>query len=184
MAEATALSRPESAGQKIKDFLGAHIISNTGGLLFLLLAVFLLWPLFSVLIKSIVGPEGLTLAYYKEFVTKSYYYRSLFNSLLLGVMTTAMCISVGFCIAYMTTRGPKCLRTPLKVITFLPLVAPPYIFALSLIILLGRNGVITKALNLKKLDFLHVVGEALELGLIDETELEDYLAYKLRQFTA
>ncbi len=43
---------------------------------------------------------------------------------------------------------------------------------------------ITKALNLKKLDFLHVVGEALELGLIDETELEDYLVYKLRQFSA
>ena len=148
MAEATALSRPESVGQKIKDFLGARIISNTGGLLFLILAIFLLWPLFSLLVKSIVGPEGLTLAYYKEFVTKSYYYRSLFNSLLLGVMTTAMCISVGFCIAYMTTRGPIYLRTPLKVITFLPLVAPPYIFALSLIILLGRNGVITKALNL------------------------------------
>lgn len=148
MAEATTLSRPESVGQKIKNYFGAHIISNTGGLLFLILAIFLLWPLSSVLIKSIVGPEGLTLSYYKEFVTHSYYYRSLYNSLLLGVMTAALCTSVGFCIAYLTTRGPTWLRTPLKVISFLPLVAPPYIFALSLIILLGRNGVITNALNL------------------------------------
>jgi len=48
----------------------------------------------------------------------------------------------------MTTRGPVYLRLPLKVIAFLPLIAPPYIFALSLIILLGRNGIITNLLNL------------------------------------
>ena len=148
MAEAIVLRRPESVGQKIKNYFGAHIISNTGGLLFLILAFFLLWPLFAVLKKSIVGPEGFTLSYYKEFVTHSYYYRSLYNSLLLGVMTSTLCVSVGFCIAYLTTRGPHWLRTPLKVISFLPLVAPPYIFAISLIILLGRNGVITNALNL------------------------------------
>ncbi|MBA7664810.1 hypothetical protein ES703_72874 [subsurface metagenome] len=114
----------------------------------MLLALFLLWPIFSVLLKSVLGPEGFTLHYYKEFLTKKYYYQSLFNTLLLGILTTSVCISAGFIIAYISTRGPRWIRKPLKLIALLPLIAPPYIFALSLIILLGRNGIITKALNL------------------------------------
>ena len=148
MAEARALIRPKSVWQNIKDFIGAHTIGGTGFLLFLLLALFLLWPIFSVLLKSVLGPEGFTLHYYKEFLTKKYYYQSLFNTLLLGILTTSVCISAGFIIAYISTRGPRWIRKPLKLIALLPLIAPPYIFALSLIILLGRNGVITKALNL------------------------------------
>lgn len=148
MAEARALARPRLVWQNIKDFFAAHTLSNTGGLIFLLLTIFLLWPIIAVLIKSVGWPEGFTLQYYKDFVSHNYYYRSFFNTLILGVLTTATCISVGFCIAYMTTRGPVRLRTPLKLITFLPLVAPPYIFALSLIMLLGHNGIITRALNL------------------------------------
>jgi len=128
--------------------LSAHTVSSTGGLLFLLLALFLLWPIFTILIKSVFGPEGLTLQYYKEFVAHRYYYQSFFNTLLLGAMTTSVCIGVGFCIAYMTTRGPMHLRRPLRLLALLPLIAPPFIFALSLIILFGYSGIITKALGL------------------------------------
>jgi len=147
MAEAEALSRPGLVGQKVKNFLSAHTIDITGGLMFLLLAIFLGWPIITVLIKSAFGPEGFTLEFYTKFFT-AYFYRSFLNTLLLGVLTTSVCIIAGFCIAYMTTRGPLFLRIPLKWITLLPLIAPPYIFALSLIILFGRSGLITKALNL------------------------------------
>jgi iron(III) transport system permease protein len=148
MAEARVFTCPRSIWRNGKDFFGAHIISLTGGLLFLILAIFLLWPILALLLKSVSGPEGFTLEYYKLFLTKSYYYRSFFNTLFLGILTTAVCISVGFCIAYMTTRGPIHLRKILSFIALLPLVAPPYIFALSLIILFGRMGVITRAFNL------------------------------------
>jgi len=148
MAEVRALSRPRPVWQNIKDFFAAYTINGTGGLMFLLLTIFVLWPIISVLIKSISGPKGLTLQYYNEFITHSYYYRSFFNTLILGILTTSVCISIGFCIAYMTTRGPLCLRKPLRLITLLPLIAPSYIFALSLITLLGNRGIITKALNL------------------------------------
>jgi len=148
MAKARVLTRPGSVWQKIEDFLAAHTVSSTGGLLFLLLAIFLLWPIIAVLVKSVSGPEGFTLEYYKDFLSHSYYYRSFFNTLLLGLLVTPICLSVGFCIAYITTRGPVRFRTPLKLITLLPLIAPPYVFALALTILLGHNGIITKALNL------------------------------------
>ena len=149
MAEASVLTRPRAVWQDVKDFLAAHTVSSTGGLLFLLLALFLLYPLVVVLLKSVSGPEGFTLEYYRKFLTNPYYYQSFFNTMLLGILTTSVCLGAGFSIAYMTTRGPRHLRRPLKLITLLPLIAPPYIFALSLIILLGHNGIITQALNLE-----------------------------------
>jgi len=148
MAEARALTRRRSVWQKTKDFLAAHTISSMGGLLFLFFAIFLLWPSIMVLVKSVYGPEGFTLEYYKAFVDKGYYYQSLYNTLLLGLIVTLLCLGITFCFIYMTTRGPTYLRTPLKVFALLPLITPSYMYALSLIILLGRNGIITKALNL------------------------------------
>ena len=135
--------------KRIKNYFAAHIINGTGVILFLLLAIFVIWPIISVLIKSIYDSTGLTLKYYKEFVTYYYYYRSFFNTLILGILTTCVCLTVGFCIAYMTTRGPERLRKPIKLIALIPLVAPSYIFALSLLTLLGNRGIITRALGLQ-----------------------------------
>ncbi|MFH0798949.1 MAG: hypothetical protein V2A66_02065, partial [Pseudomonadota bacterium] len=129
-----------SSGSRVKDFLNANMVNILAAFLFLLLAFFLLYPIVAVLIKSVRGPSGFTLQYYQNFFSKNYYYQSLINTLLLGIINTAVCLVIGFCLAYMTTRGPWILRKPLKIIALVPLIAPPYLFALSLIILFGRNG--------------------------------------------
>ena len=136
------------SGSRIKDFLNANLVHILAAFLFLLLAFFLLYPIVAVLVKSIRGPSGFTLQYYKAFFAKNYYYRSLFNTLLLGAINTFVCLVIGFCLAYMTTRGPYLLRKPLKVISLVPLIAPPYLFALSLIILFGRNGLVTRLFDI------------------------------------
>ena len=137
-----------SSGSRIKDFLNANMINILAAFLFLLLAFFLLYPIIAVLIKSFRGPSGFTLEYYRAFFSKSYYYQSVYNTLILGVINTVVCLIFGFCLAYMTTRGPRILRKPLRIISLVPLIAPPYLFALSLIILFGRNGIVTRALDL------------------------------------
>src|SRR4030042_391794 len=137
-----------SSGSRVKDFLNANMISIRAAFLFLLLAFFLLYPIVAVLIKSLRGPSGFPLDYYRAFYRNNYYYPSLYNTLLFGATNTAICLVVGFCLAYMTTRGPWLLRRPLKIISLIPLIAPPYLFALSLIILFGRNGIVTRALGL------------------------------------
>jgi iron(III) transport system permease protein len=137
-----------SSGSRVKDFLNANLINILAAFLFLLLAFFILYPIIAVLIKSIRGPSGFTLEYYRSFFSKNYYYQSLYNTLLLGAINTIVCLVIGFCLAYMTTRGPWILRKPLKIISLVPLIAPPYLFALSLIILFGRNGIVTRALDL------------------------------------
>lgn len=149
MAKAETLCLPQrSLREKIKTFINAELINILAAILFLLLAVFLLYPILAVLIKSIKGPQGFTLSYYVKFFVKGYYFRSLINTLELGFINTLVCLVIGFCLAYLTTRGPLALRKPLKFITMMPLIAPPYLFAISLIILFGRNGILTKALGL------------------------------------
>jgi iron(III) transport system permease protein len=150
MARAETLIVPQpNLLEKIKNFINAELINIFAALLFLLLAIFLLYPIIAVLIKSIKGPQGFTLSYYIKFFIKGYYFRSLLNTLTLGFINTVVCLVVGFCMAYLTTRGPLALRKPLKIVSMMPLIAPPYLFAISLIILFGHNGIMTKAFGIK-----------------------------------
>jgi iron(III) transport system permease protein len=150
MARAETLGVAQaSATERVKTFVNANLIHIFAAFLFLLLALFLLYPIVAVLIKSIKGPEGFTSSYYVKFFVKGYYFRSLKNTLWLGVINTVVCLVVGFCLAYLTTRGPWLLRKPLKLISMMPLIAPPYLFAISLIILFGHNGIMTKAFGIK-----------------------------------
>jgi len=150
MANGEGLYLPEATFQdRTRTFVNAQLINIFAAILFLLLAVFLLYPILAVLIKSVKGSQGLTLSHYIKFFAKGYYFKSLTNTLWLGFINTAVCLVVGFCLAYLTTRGPLSLRRPFKMLSLLPLIAPPYLFAISLIILFGHNGILTKALGVK-----------------------------------
>ncbi len=131
-----------------RAFFSANLINFFAGGLFVLLTIFLLYPIVVVLIKSLWAEDGFTLDFYGEFFRYNFYYWSLFNSLILGTVTMVILLIVGFCFAYLTTRGPVRLRKPLKIVALLPLAAPPYIFAISLITLFGRNGFVTNLFNL------------------------------------
>lgn len=137
-----------SVWERAKAFANVNLIRIFAATLFLLLAVFLLYPILAVLLKSIRGPQGYTLAHYAKFFVKGHYFRSLENTLWLGIINTIVCLVVGFCLAYLTTRGPWALRKPLRLVSMIPLIAPPYLFAISLIILFGHNGILTKAIGI------------------------------------
>jgi len=133
---------------RIRSFFNANLMNIFAGALFTLLAIFLIYPIVSVLLKSLWGDDGFTFGFYVEFFRYNFYYWSLFNTLILGFSTMIILLIVGFCFAYLTTRGPLWLRKPLKILALLPLAAPPYIFSISLITLFGRNGLINNLLNL------------------------------------
>ncbi|RLB93109.1 MAG: iron ABC transporter permease [Deltaproteobacteria bacterium] len=147
MAEAI-IGNQYSIWYKIRIFVNSHLINIFAGGLFALLAIFLAFPLVMVFIKSLWGDDGFTLTFYQEFFTYNYYYWSFLNTMILGLSTMFILVVVGFCFAYMTTRGPNWLRTPLKICALMPLCAPPYIFSISLITLFGRNGMINNFFNL------------------------------------
>ena len=149
MAEAAIDSAPSRGiWYNVRSFINAKLVNIFAGGLFALLAIFLIYPIISVLVKSFWGDDGFTFDFYVEFFSYNFYYWSLFNTLILGFSTMIILVIVGFCFAYLTTRGPLWLRKPLKICALLPLAAPPYIFSISLITLFGRNGLINNLLDL------------------------------------
>jgi iron(III) transport system permease protein len=150
MAEAVAVRiYHRSLWYRIRAFFNAHLVRIFALGLFALLAIFLLLPIGYVLIRSLWGDDGFTFNFYVEFFSYNFYYWSLLNTLILGFAVIVLLLIVGFCFAYLTTRGPLWLRKPLKICALLPLAAPPYIFSISLITLFGRNGLINNLLNME-----------------------------------
>ncbi|QQK79047.1 iron ABC transporter permease [Salicibibacter cibi] len=113
-----------------------------------LLIFFILLPLSAVLLRSFgVGAEGFTLEYYQQFFQHSSYFQALLNSVGVGIVTTSIVISISVPFALYVTRTKSTLSKAYRGLSLLPLVAPPFIFSLSLIILFGRRGVVTNYLN-------------------------------------
>jgi len=110
----------------------------------LLLLVFLVYPLISIVFRSLFNNDGgLTLKYYKTFFTKAYYYRTLMHSVKVSFITTVLAVAVGVPLAYITTRFNIFAKKLINILIIMSLMSPPFIGAYSWIMLLGRNGFIT-----------------------------------------
>jgi len=100
-------------------------------------------------IKLKLGQESsASLTTYMEFFSSSRYSRALKNSIVLAMVTTILVIPIAFCFAFLGLKGPGLLKGPLRILGLIPLVAPPFIFSLALIIIGGRQGILTKWLHL------------------------------------
>jgi iron(III) transport system permease protein len=104
-----------------------------------LLAVFVLFPVVRVLAQPGV-PEWVRL------LTDPRWLRLGGNTLMIGALSTASAVIVGFLFAYATSRPDVPLRNLFKWIAILPLVSPPFVGGLAFILLFGRRGVITYSL--------------------------------------
>ncbi|HEY3067846.1 MAG TPA: ABC transporter permease subunit [Methylomirabilota bacterium] len=117
--------------------------------LLLLLGAFVVWPVAKILALSVVGPAGLTLAHYAEFFSTWRLFRILVNSLLVSAVSTVLTVVVAVVLAYAVTRTDIPGKRFISLMSLLPLVSPPFLVSLAFILLLGRNGVITRALGLE-----------------------------------
>ncbi|HLR01750.1 MAG TPA: iron ABC transporter permease [Virgibacillus sp.] len=117
-------------------------------ILALSILLFIVAPVFAVLLKSFgIGSGTLTLDYYVTFFQKSYYLKAFFNSVASSLITTIVIVFLSVALSLYVTRSNGFLAKSYKGIALLPLVAPPFIFSLALIILFGRNGVATEFLG-------------------------------------
>lgn len=112
-----------------------------------MLLLFIVIPIIYVLVRSFGGSDGFTLEYYKNFFARPYYYRALTNSLTLATTVTSIVVVICFMYAYIVSRLPRgIIATAMRSIAMLPLLAPPFIFSISLITLGGRRGLISQVL--------------------------------------
>ena len=124
-----------------------------------LYVIFLVIPLFKVLKQSVVGKEGFTLQYFKKFFGESYYFSTLLNSFKVSFVVMVVSLILGVSLAYFYNlykmKGAKFLQ----IVIILCSMSAPFIGAYAWILLLGRNGVITRLVyNLFKLQLPSIYG--------------------------
>ena len=114
--------------------------------IFFLLALFILYPIFSVLRLSLT-PEGrFSFEVYRGLFNHPRYFGAIGNSVMLGAIVATLATTVGFMFAFATTRTSIRGRKFFQTMAILPIISPPFMFALSVILLFGRNGLITAGL--------------------------------------
>jgi iron(III) transport system permease protein len=108
------------------------------------LVLFILYPLFEVLITSFRDDMGRwSTAPFERFFTSQHERSALRNSMLLGLATAVAGSAVGFLFAFTITRTSVPFKKALNTIAIVPIVSPPFIGAMAIIMLFGRNGLIS-----------------------------------------
>lgn len=115
--------------------------------------LFLVYPMFGLLKQSVITPEGtFSMGEFAKFFSKSYYTGTVSNSMKVSLTVTLVSLVLGIPIAYFYSfyklRGAKVLF----VVSILCSMSAPFIGAYSWIMLMGRNGVVTRFIE----GFLHI----------------------------
>ncbi|HDJ30064.1 MAG TPA: iron ABC transporter permease [Candidatus Acetothermia bacterium] len=113
-----------------------------------LLAVFIVLPLVKVVQFSLWPGGQFNPKYFLNFFRKSYYWRPLINSMIVGSLVSLFGTIVAFIFAYGITRTDIPGKGIFRLIAMMPIVSPPFLIALAAILLLGHHGVVTEALHL------------------------------------
>lgn len=114
--------------------------------IFLLLFVFSIYPILQVFLKTIIGDDGLDLSIVLKQLTNTVFLHTLWNSIRLGIIAAILATIIGFIFAYSITRTTIAGKKFFHLIALLPIISPPFVIALSVILLFGRNGVITNGI--------------------------------------
>ncbi|MCY6355618.1 ABC transporter permease [Clostridium sp. ZS2-4] len=115
----------------------------------LVLLTFILYPLFSVLKQSFIGNQGFTLKAYGDILENIEFRKTLGNTMKLGITVGFLSTLIGFIFAYTDSYIKTRLKKMFNIVSILPIVSPPFVLALSVLMLFGQQGLITnKLLNL------------------------------------
>ena len=115
----------------------------TMGFLLAVLTFFLLYPVYDICKLSFFREGIFTLKNYAAYFTNARMFRSLTNSLYVSVITMVITTVLAFFFAYGLTRTTIGGKGVFYTISTFPLIAPSIIQGLALILLFGRNGLVT-----------------------------------------
>ncbi len=110
------------------------------------LILFILFPLFKVIQLSLTSEGHLSLDIYNYIFHHQWLTKTFFNSILLGVIVASLATLIGFIFAFALNRTDISFKPFFRVFAMLPIISPPFMLTLSVILLLGRNGIITRHL--------------------------------------
>lgn len=150
MSSTTPRIRQDEGAKMIREY---RMLLQQPGLLALitvtlvLLVFFCIYPVLLVFIKTITDEAGnLDFSQAKEILSTRSFLEAFLNSIWLGLVVAVCSTIIGFVFAYAISRTSMRFKRFFHMVAMLPILSPPFVISLSVILLFGRSGVITKTI--------------------------------------
>ncbi len=142
------MAKAQSAALDRKKLMGDPIMVTTIVVLIAFLTLFILYPLAILLVDSFVGDGGFSFSVFERIFKMSNFTRAITNTLKVGFVVGILSSLLGLLFAYVEVylRMNRCVGGLFKVVSMLPVVSPPFVLSLSMIMLFGKAGLITRFL--------------------------------------
>ena len=142
------MATTQSAALDRKKLMGDPILVTTIVLLITFLTLFILYPLAILLVDSFVGDGGFSFGVFRRVFAIPSFTTAITNTLKVGFLVGILSTLVGLLFAYVEVyvRMNKFTGGLFKVVSMLPVVSPPFVLSLSMIMLFGKAGIITRFL--------------------------------------
>jgi iron(III) transport system permease protein len=118
-------------------------------LIALFLAIFLIIPAGTVIYTAFTekGTGALTIVNFVDFFNTDLFRRSFFNSVYVSGMSVVWASAIALPLAVLTTRFDFRGSLIIQTLGFIPLIMPPFVGAVAMQLLFGRNGTVNLILN-------------------------------------
>lgn len=132
-----------------RKLMADPIMVTTIVVLIAFLTLFILYPLAILLVDSFVTDRGITLDVFARVLALPSFDTAITNTLSVGFCVSVVSALVGLLFAYVEVYvrlGGRFMAGLFRVVSILPVVSPPFVLSLSMILLFGKSGLITRGL--------------------------------------
>jgi len=142
------MNKKQSAALDRKKLMADPIMVTTIVVLITFLTLFILYPLAMLLVDSFYGDGRPTFEVFVRIFHMPTFTKAITNTLKVGFLVGILSALIGLLFAYIEVyvRIGKFAGGLFKVVSMLPVVSPPFVLSLSMIMLFGKSGIITRFL--------------------------------------
>ncbi|MCR5791026.1 MAG: iron ABC transporter permease [Lachnospiraceae bacterium] len=143
------MAKTQSAALERKKFYSDPIMVTTIVVLIAFLTLFILYPLAILLVDSFLTEDGVTLSIFKRVMEMPNFRRAITNTLKVGFLVGIASALIGLLFAYVEVYvrlKTRFMSGVFQLVSMLPVVSPPFVLSLSMIMLFGKSGIITRYL--------------------------------------
>ena len=143
------MAKDQGAALDRKKLMGDPIMVTTIVVLIAFLTLFILYPLAILLVDSFITESGPSLAVFSRVLAMPSFTKAITNTLAVGFLVSIVSALVGLLFAYVEVYvqlKTKFMGGLFQVVSMLPVVSPPFVLSLSMIMLFGKAGIITRFL--------------------------------------
>ena len=143
------MARTQGAALDRKKLMADPIMVTTIVVLIAFLTLFILYPLAILLVDSFVTDSGPSFEVFTRIFQMGSFTTAITNTLAVGLLVSIVSALVGLLFAYVEVYvklKTKFMSGLFQVVSMLPVVSPPFVLSLSIIMLFGKSGLITRYL--------------------------------------